>query len=200
MNYMIQVFTEKVDQVWFGVAFKGESIIATNFASTKEKLLAGLKKSVPSSSLTEATEKTELAKKAMIALQSLYNGKEISYNFTFAKDHLPKYTWKILDTVSRVPVGYVTSYGEVSKAVGGSPRAVGQIMAKNPFAPFCPCHRIVRSNFTLGGYGGGLDVKLAFLKREKHGHNSEKELALNGKKLKVFPAELAIRKAEEDKH
>jgi hypothetical protein len=42
-----------------------------------------------------------------------------------------------------------------------------------------------------------LDVKLAFLKREKRGYSSEKEIPLNGRKLKVFPVELAIRKAEE---
>jgi O-6-methylguanine DNA methyltransferase len=118
----------------------------------------------------------------------------------FARDKLPKYTWKILEAVCKVPMGYVTSYGEVARAMGGSPRAVGQIMARNPFAPFCPCHRVVRSDFTLGGYGGGLDVKLAFLKREKRGYNSEKEINLNGRKLKVFPVELAIKKVEEDKH
>jgi O-6-methylguanine DNA methyltransferase len=196
---MIDVFTEKADQVWFGVAFEGESIIATNFASTKEKLIDGLKESIPSSSFTESPTKTELAEKAMKALKSVYYGKEFSQGFVFAKDHLPKYTWKILDTVCKVPIGFVTSYGEVSKAMGGSPRAVGQIMARNPFAPLCPCHRVVRSDFTLGGYGGGLDVKLAFLKREKRGYNSEKEIALNGKKLKIFPVERAIKKAEEDK-
>jgi O-6-methylguanine DNA methyltransferase len=196
---MIDVFTEKADQVWFGVAFEGESIIATNFASTKEKLIDGLKESIPSSSFTESPTKTELAEKAMKALKSVYDGKEFSCSFVFAKDHLPKYTWKILDTVCKVPIGFVTSYGEVSKAMGGSPRAVGQIMARNPFAPLCPCHRVVRSDFTLGGYGGGLDVKLAFLKREKRGYNSEKEIDLNGKKLKIFPVERAIKKAEEDK-
>lgn len=197
---MIDVFTEKANQVWFGAALKGDSVIATNFASTKEKLLDGLKASIPSSSFSEVPRKSELAGKVIEALRSVYDGKEPSHSFKFAKDRLPKYTWKILDAVCKVPVGYVTSYGEVSKAMGGGRRAVGQIMARNPFAPLCPCHRVVRSDFTLGGYAGGLDVKLAFLKREKRGYNSEKEIALNGKKLKVFPVERVIKKAEEDKH
>ena len=196
---VIDVYIEKANQMWFGVALKGESVMATNFASTKEKLLDGLKASIPSSSLTEAPRKTELAEKVIEALESVYDGKEPSRSFMFAKDQLPKYTWRILEAVCKVPVGYVTSYGEVSKAMGGSPRAVGQIMARNPFAPLCPCHRVVRSDFTLGGYGGGLDVKLAFLKREKRGYNSENEIALNGRKLKVFPVERAIKKAEENK-
>jgi O-6-methylguanine DNA methyltransferase len=197
---VIDVYIEKTDQTWFGVALEGDSVIATNFAPTKDKLLDGLKASLSSSSFSEAPRKSELAEKVIEALKSVYDGKELSHSFVFAKDKLSKYTLKILEAVCKVPVGYVTSYGEVSKAMGGSPRAVGQIMARNPFAPLCPCHRVVRSDFTLGGYGGGLDVKLAFLKREKRGCNSEKEIALNGKKLKVFPVELAIKKAEEDKH
>ena len=196
---MINVYIEKTNQTWFGVALKGESVIATNFASTKEKLLDGLRQNVPSPSFSEVPRKSELAEKVIEALESVYDGKEPSHNFMFAKDQLPKYTWRILEAVCKVPVGYVTSYGEVSKAMGGSPRAVGQIMARNPFAPLCPCHRVVRSDFTLGGYGGGLDVKLAFLKREKRGYNSENEIALNGRKLKVFPVERAIKKAEENK-
>jgi O-6-methylguanine DNA methyltransferase len=131
------------------------------------------------------------------ALKNIYYGKEPSHSFALSSEQLPKYTWKILQTIRKVPAGYVTSYGEVAKAAGGGPRAVGQIMARNPFAPICPCHRVVRSDFTLGGYAGGLDVKLAFLKREKRGYSSEKEIPLNGRKLKVFPVELAIRKAEE---
>jgi methylated-DNA-[protein]-cysteine S-methyltransferase len=197
---VIDVYIEKTDQTWFGVALEGNSVIATNFASTKDKLLDGLRTSLASSSFSEVSRKSELAEKVIEALKSVYDGKESVHSFMFARDKLPKYTWKILEAVCKVPMGYVTSYGEVARAMGGSPRAVGQIMARNPFAPFCPCHRVVRSDFTLGGYGGGLDVKLAFLKREKRGYNSEKEINLNGRKLKVFPVELAIKKVEEDKH
>jgi len=39
-------------------------------------------------------------------------------------------------------------------------------MANNCFAPLVPCHRVVKSDFTLGGYGGGLKVKIALLKKE----------------------------------
>jgi hypothetical protein len=49
----------------------------------------------------------------------------------------------------------------------------------------------------LGGYGGGLNLKLAFLKRETRGYSSKKEIAVDSKKLQVFPVEFAIRKAEE---
>jgi hypothetical protein len=67
-------------------------------------------------------------------------------------------------------------------------------MAANPFAPIIPCHRVVSSDFTLGGYGGGLNVKLEFLVREKRGYTSPREIPVGDKKLQVFPIELVLRK------
>jgi len=87
----------------------------------------------------------------------------------------------------------VTSYGSISKAVGGGPRVVGNIMAANPFAPIVPCHRVVKSNFTLGGYGGGLKVKVALLGREKRGFSNSKEVNVNGRLLQVYPVECVLR-------
>jgi hypothetical protein len=72
-------------------------------------------------------------------------------------------------------------------------------MAANPFAPVVPCHRVVRSDFTLGGYGGGLDVKLAILTREKRGYKVEQKIPVDGKKLRVFPVEFVLRKLKETK-
>jgi O-6-methylguanine DNA methyltransferase len=194
---VINVYAEKIGEVWFGVAYKGETVHATNFGSDKENVLRGICESISRHAFTESPHKTEFLSQVIADLKNIYCGKEPSHSFALASEQLPKCTWKILQTIRKVPVGYVTSYGEVAKAAGGGPRAVGQIMARNPFAPICPCHRVVRSDFTLGGYAGGLDVKLAFLKREKRGYSSEKEIPLNGRKLKVFPVELAIRKTEE---
>ena len=194
---VISVYTEKVGDVWFGVAFEGESVYATSFASTQNNALRGLRESVPFHVSAENPKKTEFAHCVVASLRDIYDGKDVSQSFSLAKEHLPKYTNKVIETVSKVPPGYVTTYGEVAKAVGGGPRAVGQVMASNPFAPVCPCHRVVRSDWTLGGYGGGLDVKLAFLKRERRGYSAEREIPVYGKKLHVFPVEFAIRKAEQ---
>jgi methylated-DNA-[protein]-cysteine S-methyltransferase len=196
---MISVYAEKVGDVWFGVAFEGESVYATTFAFTQNNALRGLRESVRFHISVENPKRTEFAHSVIDALKEIYDGKDVSPRFSLAEEHLPKYTKKVIETVCKVPPGYVTTYGEVAKTVGGGPRAVGQIMASNPFAPVCPCHRVVRADFTLGGYGGGLDVKLAFLKRERRGYPAEREIPVSGKKLRVFPAELAIRKAEKGK-
>jgi methylated-DNA-[protein]-cysteine S-methyltransferase len=57
--------------------------------------------------------------------------------------------------VRRVPRGKVTTYGSVAARVGrGTARAVGSALARNPFAPEVPCHRVVRSDGSLGGFNG----------------------------------------------
>jgi methylated-DNA-[protein]-cysteine S-methyltransferase len=57
--------------------------------------------------------------------------------------------------VCRVPRGRVTTYKGVAEAVGcGSARAVGQALRVNPFAPKVPCHRVIASDLTLGGFQG----------------------------------------------
>jgi methylated-DNA-[protein]-cysteine S-methyltransferase len=57
----------------------------------------------------------------------------------------------------RIPMGKVTTYGAIAKAIGfpGAARAVGQALGANPNPIVVPCHRVVRSDGVLGGYSGG---------------------------------------------
>lgn len=69
----------------------------------------------------------------------------------------------------RVPPGTAVSYAALA-AMAGRPtavRAAGSACARNLVAPFVPCHRIVRSDGTLGGYAFGLDTKQALLDHER---------------------------------
>ena len=126
------------------------------------------------------------------------DGNNTPKNLQLTTEHLSAYTQKVLKTASAIPAGYVASYGSVAKAAGGSPRAVGRVMASNPFAPIIPCHRVVSADFTLGGYGGGLDTKLDFLIREKRGYTSPREIRVGDKKLQVFPVEYVLKKLGKD--
>jgi methylated-DNA-[protein]-cysteine S-methyltransferase len=53
-----------------------------------------------------------------------------------------------------VPRGKVTTYGDLAKALKTSPRAIGQAMRCNPYAPEVPCHRVVASDGRIGGFIG----------------------------------------------
>ena len=76
-----------------------------------------------------------------------------------------KHVWKLL---SKIPRGRVTTYKEIARALGkpGASRAVGNACNQNPNAPRVPCHRVVASNGSLGGYAGGTKKKIALLKKE----------------------------------
>ena len=134
------------------------------------------------------------AEKALASVKSVYDGKGERENITLATERLSSFTRRVLEVTRLIPVGYVTSYGALSDAAGGSPRAVGGVMAANPFAPIVPCHRVVRSDLTLGGYEGGLDVKTEMLTREKRGNNLPQEIPVGDKRLQVFPVERVLEK------
>ena len=75
--------------------------------------------------------------------------------------------WVYLKTIPR---GSVKTYSQVAKALGRplSVRAVANAIAKNPYAPKIPCHRVIRSDGSLGGYSGkgGVKTKRFLLKKE----------------------------------
>ena len=67
-----------------------------------------------------------------------------------------------------IPAGKVAGYGWVVRQLGrGSARAVGRALGKNPFAPQVPCHRVIRSDGSLGGYAYGLEIKVRLLAKER---------------------------------
>jgi len=59
----------------------------------------------------------------------------------------------------KIPKGETMSYGEVAKLLHSSPRAVGQALKRNPYAPIVPCHRVIKSDGSLGGFNGKMNSK-----------------------------------------
>ena len=67
----------------------------------------------------------------------------------------------------KVPKGKVTTYKNIARALNYKAyRAVGNAMNKNPHAPRVPCHRVVKSDGTLGGFSSGSAKKIKLLKKE----------------------------------
>jgi methylated-DNA-[protein]-cysteine S-methyltransferase len=192
---MMEVYVKNVDGVWFGVACEEQRIFATSFAGYEKEALECLLGSVPFNvAFQVVSEGSAFAENVLSLVKRVYDGKSVAENVPLATEHLPVYTQRVLRTVSLIPVGYVTSYGAVAKAAGGGARAVGNVMAANPFAPIVPCHRVVSANFGLGGYGGGLGVKAEFLRREKRGYTKQRDIPVDGKNLQVFPVEFVLAK------
>jgi methylated-DNA-[protein]-cysteine S-methyltransferase len=75
---------------------------------------------------------------------------------------------RALTTLRTVPAGAVITYQALAAAVGNpdSQRAIGNTMATNPVPLVIPCHRVIRSDGTIGNYGGGVANKLKLLRLE----------------------------------
>ena len=77
---------------------------------------------------------------------------------------------KVWTYLSKIPRGRVKTYSQVAKAIGKpfAARAVANAIGKNPYAPKIPCHRVIRSDGSLGGYSGfrGIKTKRFLLKKE----------------------------------
>jgi methylated-DNA-[protein]-cysteine S-methyltransferase len=66
---------------------------------------------------------------------------------------------RVYSECSKIPKGKVSTYGKLSKRLKSSPRAVGQALRVNPFAPKVPCHRVVSSTGAIGGFMGKTEGK-----------------------------------------
>ena len=81
-----------------------------------------------------------------------------------------KFQLKVWAYLSKIPRGNIKTYSQVAKAIGKplATRAVANAIGKNPNAPKIPCHRVIRSDGSLGGYSGkgGVKTKRFLLKKE----------------------------------
>ncbi|MBS3148714.1 MGMT family protein [Candidatus Woesearchaeota archaeon] len=78
---------------------------------------------------------------------------------------------KVYSLCEQIPKGKVSTYGELARALNSSPRAVGQALKCNPFAPKVPCHRVVSADGRIGGFmgqmkGKAIEKKIVLLKSE----------------------------------
>ena len=76
---------------------------------------------------------------------------------------------RVWEALLTIPYGQTRSYGEIARQIGSPDafRAVGLANGHNPIGIIVPCHRVIGSNGSLTGYGGGIDRKKALLELEK---------------------------------
>ena len=91
-----------------------------------------------------------------------------SLHDTLKKARISDFSRAVYSVVSRIPKGRTMTYAEVAAAAGRprAVRAVGNILNRNPFAPEVPCHRVIRSDGSLGGFARGPAKKKALLEGE----------------------------------
>lgn len=91
-------------------------------------------------------------------------------NFNRWRQECTPFQRRVYEVLLKIPKGQVRTYAEVARMIGrpNAARAVGQALKRNRWAPEIPCHRVIASDGTLGGYSapGGLAAKKALLRRE----------------------------------
>ncbi|MBI2546133.1 MGMT family protein [Candidatus Woesearchaeota archaeon] len=106
------------------------------------------------------------------------------------KQRVTEFERQVYDLCSKVPKGSVTSYKEIAHAMHTKAyRAVGAALRSNPYAPKVPCHRVVASNGTLGGFQGSINPRGHSL-RKKASMLTEEGLEINKGRIKEFEERL----------
>ena len=111
---------------------------------------------------------SELGRLAAGELCEYLDGSRRSFDLPLAPVR-GEFSGKVRDALLDVPYGSTASYGEIARAVGNprAARAVGQSVGSNPIWIFVPCHRVIRSDGSPGGYAGGIGMKKILLELER---------------------------------
>ena len=98
-------------------------------------------------------------------LEEYFRRERTKFDFPLDLDAATDFQREVYARLLEVPFGRVTTYGELAQAVGRIElaRAVGQAVGANPIPIVIPCHRVVAADGRLGGFSGGLEVKVALL-------------------------------------
>ena len=100
-------------------------------------------------------------------LREYFAGERTDFDLALRPQGTP-FDQRVWTELLAIPYGETASYGEIAARIGhpGKARAVGAANGRNPIAIICPCHRVIGSDGSLTGYGGGLPNKRTLLDLE----------------------------------
>jgi len=132
--------------------------------STWEKFLSALSKDKNISLLKDEKKFSALKKD----LKMYFSGKKANFKEKLDLKGGTAFQKRVWEAMLRMPFGQTRSYGWLAQQVGGKnkARAVGTACGANPIPIIVPCHRVIREDGSLGGYGGGLGMKRKLLEIE----------------------------------
>ncbi|MDR1791612.1 MAG: methylated-DNA--[protein]-cysteine S-methyltransferase [Propionibacteriaceae bacterium] len=124
----------------------------------------------PMSVATAAVAETPMLQRAAQWLDAYFAGENPSIDFPLRAQGT-RFREAVWEELRQIPYGQTTTYGAIAAKLAApgqqmSARAVGQAVGHNPISILIPCHRVVGSDDSLTGYGGGLDRKTALLQLE----------------------------------
>jgi len=116
--------------------------------------------------LPEGTEGNSVTKIAETQMKEYFLGKRKEFSVPFKLEGRD-FIKKVLLSVMEIPYGTTVSYGYIANRVKkNAQRAVGQSLSANPIPIIIPCHRVIRADSTLGGFGWGSRIKEFLIRLE----------------------------------
>jgi methylated-DNA-[protein]-cysteine S-methyltransferase len=148
---------------WFWAVSRGDKLIASSLSRDREAASAAMAR------IDNAARSDAFLDRLAEDMRRYASGEEVGFaSYPADLSSQPPF-WRRAQLAARlIPRGEVRTYQWLA-AQAGNPkgaRAAGQAMAHNPVAPIIPCHRVIASDGSLGGYTGGLETKGALLKLE----------------------------------
>lgn len=141
------------------IVFSTEGIYVLTFPESRESAIHDLRQRF---SQTYFTQDDEQASKLIV--QIFHNAEPLPL-LPIGTD----FQQSVWNELRKIPIGETSTYAKVAEAIGRSKavRAVGTAIGANPISFLIPCHRVVRSDGSIGGYRWGLDIKMKMLKWEQ---------------------------------
>lgn len=141
------------------VAASEEGLVAVVFPSETKRSYAKAKGPVPAQMHLDKTVK---------ALNDYFAGKRKDFVELTLAPRGTDFQLSVWRALLKIPFGQTKSYGDIARAINNPKgvRAVGLANGKNPIPVIVPCHRVIGSNGTLTGFGGGLPTKKWLLQHE----------------------------------
>lgn len=154
----------KLGSVW--LATRGREVVAISYEDTEDGFLSYLAKLIEGR-FVRSVEAVAWAKQDVL---EYLRGERDSFGLDTDLSSITEFQRRVLEETRKIPRGQFSTYSEIAKRIGkpNASRAVGQALRRNPIPIVVPCHRVVASDGTLGGYGGrmGDERKVHLLKLE----------------------------------
>jgi methylated-DNA-[protein]-cysteine S-methyltransferase len=108
-----------------------------------------------------APEVQTILRRAASELNEYFGGQRARFDVPLDWGSMAPFQRAVLEATATVPFGHVETYAGIARKIGkpGATRAVGNALGRNPIPVIVPCHRVIRSDATIGGYTGGLGIK-----------------------------------------
>ena len=155
------------DTAWghFGFVAENRRLIATFLPRARREIIAAIRASWP-----EAVETQHSLPRFQRDIVAYFEGKPVRFSADIDVSTMPPFHRLVLEACRRIPYGRTASYGDLARAAGrpNAARAVGGAMAHNPLPLVVPCHRVLRSDGSIGGFSSvrGVAEKLKLLRLE----------------------------------